>query len=217
MRIDAYDAVIFDLDGTLVDSMWMWRAIDIEYLARFGLTMPEDLQKQIEGMSFAETAVYFKTRFGIPDDLDKIKADWNDMAMDIYKTRVSVKPGVLRYLTYLQRKGIPTGIATSNSSELLNAVLDATGLRPYFNEIHTSCEVAHGKPWPDIYLHVAKHLGIKPERCLVFEDIEQGVLAGKAAGMRVCSVYDAFSEDNQEQIRAISDYHIMDFHELELR
>ena len=67
------DAVIFDLDGSLVDSMWLWRAIDIEYLGRFGITLPEDLQSKIEGMSFSETAVYFKENFPITDSLDEIK------------------------------------------------------------------------------------------------------------------------------------------------
>ena len=69
-------AVIFDLDGTLVDSMWIWRDIDIEYLGRFGISVPSGLQTEIEGMSFSETAVYFKERFHIPDSLEKIKRDW---------------------------------------------------------------------------------------------------------------------------------------------
>ena len=72
---------IFDLDGSLVDSMWIWKDIDIEYLGRFGIQLPQSLQSEIEGMSFSETAVYFKERFHIPDSLDKIKEDWNkDMA-----------------------------------------------------------------------------------------------------------------------------------------
>ncbi len=74
------DAVIFDLDGSLVDSMWMWRAIDIEYLGRFGIPLPENLQAKIEGMSFTETANYFKETFGIPDSTEKIKDDGNRMA-----------------------------------------------------------------------------------------------------------------------------------------
>ena len=79
------DAVIFDLDGTLVDSMWIWREIDVEYLGRFGLSLPEDLQSCIEGMSFHETALYIKERFQIPDSIEKMKNDWNQMAWDKYK------------------------------------------------------------------------------------------------------------------------------------
>ena len=79
MKLNRKKAVIFDLDGTLVDSMWMWKAIDIEYLARFGLTCPDDLQKEIEGMSFSETAVYFKERFQLKETLDEIKNAWIQM------------------------------------------------------------------------------------------------------------------------------------------
>ena len=73
MILDRIKAVIFDLDGTLVDSMWMWEDIDIEYLGRYGLSCPEDLQKAIEGMSFTETAVYFKERFGLPDSIEGVR------------------------------------------------------------------------------------------------------------------------------------------------
>ena len=82
MILDHIKAVIFDLDGTLVDSMWMWEDIDIEYLGRYGLSCPEDLQKAIEGMSFTETAVYFKERFGLPDSIVEIKEAWIAMSLE---------------------------------------------------------------------------------------------------------------------------------------
>ena len=97
------DAVLFDLDGTLVDSMWMWKEIDIEYLGRFGYTCPPDLQKIIEGMSFSETAEYFKSRFRIPDSIDEIKAAWIQMSIEKYRNEVTLKPGALRLLQYLWR------------------------------------------------------------------------------------------------------------------
>jgi len=87
------EAVIFDLDGSMVDSMWVWKSIDIEYLRKFGITLPEDLQASIGGRSFTETARYFKERFGLPDDLETIKADWNRMAWDKYTHEVPLKNG----------------------------------------------------------------------------------------------------------------------------
>lgn len=206
--LEGIKAVIFDLDGTVVDSMWMWEAIDIEYLARFGIPLPPDLQKNISGMSFRETAVYFKETFHIPDSLDKIKSDWNEMAMDKYCNEVTLKPGVLDFLKRLKEQGIKTGIATSNSKELAFAVLEALGLQPYFDEVHMSCEVAKGKPAPDIYLWVAECLEVAPEKCLVFEDISEGIRAGKAAGMKVCGVEDAFSADYREEKKQLADYYI---------
>ncbi|MCH5273382.1 MAG: HAD family phosphatase [Lachnospiraceae bacterium] len=207
-------AVIFDLDGTVVDSMWMWEAIDIEYLGRFGIALPPDLQKKISGMSFSETAVYFKREFSIPDSLEKIKADWNRMAMDKYRDEVTLKPGVFDFLIKLKERGIKTGIATSNSRELAMAVLESRGLLPYFDEIHMSCEVEHGKPAPDIYLFVAECLKTAPEDCLVFEDITEGILAAKAAGMAVCGVEDTFSENYREEKKELADYYIESYDEI---
>ncbi len=206
--------ILFDLDGTLVDSMWMWRRIDEEYLGRFGLALPENLQTCIEGMSFHETSVYFKERFQIPDSLEKIKADWNRMAFEHYKNDVRLKDGALLFLQELRERGIKTGIATSNSRELLDTVLDALSVREYFTSTHTSCEVSHGKPAPDIYLHAARAIGCKPEECLVFEDILPGVQAGKAAGMAVCGVADLYSEKVRWRIRQETDEFIYSYRAL---
>lgn len=207
-------AVIFDLDGTLVDSMWMWRSIDIEYLGRFGIELPEELQAEIAGMSFSETAVYFKERFQLPDTLDQIKSDWNQMAWDKYMHEVPLKEGVLELLTYLQQHQIPAGIATSNSRELVDLIVKRHGISEYFTSIRTSCEVAKGKPSPDIYLLVAQDLGVEPEKCLVFEDILMGVMAGKNANMKVCAVYDEFSVCEQEEKIKLADYFITSMSEV---
>lgn len=208
------EAVIFDLDGSMVDSMWMWRTIDIEYLGRFGIELPENLQSCIEGMSFSETAVYFKERFDLPDDLDTIKADWNRMAWDKYAYEVPVKDGVMELLQYCMDHGIKAGIATSNSRELVDNVIKVHGLDAYFDCIMTGCDVAKGKPAPDIYLAVARALGVAPENCLVFEDIIPGIQAGKAAGMQVCAVYDKYSEHQDDVKRDLADYYTYQFREL---
>ncbi len=202
------EAVIFDLDGTLVDSMWMWRSIDIEYLKRFGIEMPPELQSSIEGKSFSETALYFKERFQLPDSLEQIKSDWNEMAWDKYESEVPLKEGVTELLQYLKREGIPAGIATSNSRELVELIVRKHGIEDYFGSIRTSCEVAKGKPSPDIYLLVAEDLGVLPEHCLVFEDVLQGVMAGKNANMKVCAVYDEYSQKDQDEKIKLSDYYV---------
>ena len=205
-------AVIFDLDGSLVDSMWMWRAIDIEYLGRFGIPLPEDLQSRIEGMSFSETAVYFKEHFPIPDSIDQIKEDWNRMAWDKYANEVPLKPGIPEFLERCREEGIKLGIATSNSRQLVENIAKVHNLRDYFSCIMTGCDVAHGKPSPDIYLAVAEGLDCPPSQCLVFEDIIPGIQAGKAAGMRVCAVEDAYSVNDRERKKALADYYISDYY-----
>lgn len=208
------DAVIFDLDGSLVDSMWMWQEIDIEYLGRFGIPLPADLQAEIEGMSFSETAVYFKERFEIPDSLEQMKADWNQMAWDKYTNEVPLKPGISEFLSGCKENGIKLGIATSNSRELVDNIARVHHLENYFSCIMTACEVAHGKPAPDIYLAVAKKLGVSPEKCLVFEDIIPGIMAGKNAGMKVCAVEDEYSVHDRQAKQELANYYIEDFHGL---
>ena len=216
--LDRTEAVIFDLDGTLVDSMWMWRESDIEYLGRFGISLPEGLQACIEGMSFSETAGYFKTNFpAITDSIEEMKAEWNRMAWDKYVNEVPLKPGAREFLKLLRERNIKTGIATSNSRELVWAVLKSLSAEQYFDEVHTACEVAAGKPSPDIFLLVADRLQTAPEHCLVFEDIRKGIRAGKAAGMRVCAVQDEYSREEAEYKAAEADYFIDSYLDFGLR
>ncbi len=207
-------AVIFDLDGSLVDSMWIWKDIDIEYLGRFGISLPEKLQEEIEGKSFSETAVYFKERFQIPDSLEEMKTQWNQMARDKYIYEVQLKPGADSFLRYCIRNHIKLGIATSNSRELVEAVAKARGFGKDFDCIMTACEVCKGKPSPDIYLAVADKLGMEPKHCLVFEDITAGIMAGKNAGMKVCAVEDAYSLHQTKEKKALADYYITDYREI---
>lgn len=214
MRLNHKKAVIFDLDGTLVDSMWMWKSIDVEYLARFGLECPEDLQKEIEGMSFSETASYFKERFKLEVSLDEIKDAWIQMSLEKYQKEVPLKPGARAFLDYIKEHGMAAGIATSNGKAMVDAVLDALDIRRYFQVVATACEVAAGKPAPDIYLNVAGRLKVDPEDCVVFEDIPAGIQAGKRAGMTVFAVEDEFSLDMKEEKEQLADYYIRDYFEL---
>lgn len=207
-------AVFFDMDGTIVDSMWMWKKIDIEFLGKRNIELPEDLQREIEGMSFSETAVYFKERFSLKESLEEIKKIWNNMAIDKYKNEVRLKKGVLPVLEQLKKKGFKTGIATSNSMELALACLEANDIKKYFDTIVTGCDVGAGKPAPDIYLKNAEICNVLPQESLVFEDIVQGIEAGHNAGMKVCAVFDEYSVYNDEEKHRMADYYINDFNEV---
>ena len=184
-------AVIFDLDGTLVDSMWMWESIDIEFLTARGLEMPENLKYEIEGISFAQTADYFIKRFNLKDTPQELMKIWNGMAYEKYCKEVPLKPGAKQFLDLLKEKGIRVGIGTSNSYELPN-----------------------GKPAPDIYLMVAEHFGVAPEHCMVFEDIPNGMRAAISAGMKVCGVEDEFSTEQNPLKKELSDYYITSYEEI---
>ena len=127
-------AVLFDLDGTLVDSMWMWPQIDVEFLGRFGYDCPGDLERAVEGMSFSETAAYFKERFSLPMTLEEIKECWSQMAMDKYRTQVPLKPGapssspsmILRLWTLARLTVVPSSSTGWNTATgLISPVREA--------------------------------------------------------------------------------------------
>lgn len=206
--------VIFDLDGTIADSMGVWTDIDIKFFETRKIPFPDDLQKSIEGMSFTETAQYFIDRFQLPETLEELKATWSLQAIDEYRCRVKVKTGVLDFLNLLREKNIKIGIATSNSRELLNAFLEANQLESYIDVAVTSCDVCAGKPAPDVYLKAAELLKAMPEQCLVFEDIPMGILAGKNANMKVCAVEDTYSLGMKEEKKKLADYYIRDYYEV---
>lgn len=207
-------AVIFDMDGTLIDSMWLWKAIDIEYLARHNHELPDNLQKKIEGMSFSETANYFKTRFNISDDIEVIKQDWNEMAADYYKHKVLLKDDAKAFIKELKKRNIKVGIGTSNSQELVSVIMNKFSMEHTFDTIRTSCEVAKGKPHPDIFLKVAEDLGIEPSKCMVFEDVPNGLVAANNAGMKSVAIHDDFSKHMEVEKRELSDFYINSYKEV---
>lgn len=207
-------AVIFDLDGTLVDSMWIWKSVDIDFFGERGVELPDDLQGALDGMSFRETAAYMKNRFGFVETVDELMVIWNEMAHKKYQYEAPLKEGVLEFLKALKEKDIKVGIASSNSEFLVRTVLESHGVLEYFDSIHTANEVEKGKPAPDIYLLVAKDLQVKPEHCLIFEDIVHGIMAGKNAGMKTCAIYDHYSKEDDEKKQELADYYITDYKEL---
>ena len=179
--------------------MWVWSQIDIDYLGSYGLAVPKNLQRIVEGMGFTEVAVYFKERFSIPDTIEEIKKTWQEMAMDKYCHSVPLKPGVKQFLPFLKEKGIRMAVASSNDIALIEACLKANGIREYFDAVITACEVKKGKPAPDVYLEAARRLHVCPEECLVFEDIVPGIQAGKNAGMKVCAIHDTYSIPQEKE------------------
>ena len=207
-------AAIFDLDGTLIDSMWVWGKIDENYFSSRNMDLPENLKNQIDHLSFDETAAYFKSNFGILDTIEEIKNEWHDFAYIQYLNNVKLKPGVVEFLSLLKTLNIKIGLATSNSKSLLEVVLHANGIYHYFDSITLTDEVSRGKTFPDVYLLAAKKLGVKPKDCVVFEDILPAVKGAKAAGMKVIGVYDDSSKEQKEDIINYADMYIIEYNEL---
>jgi len=194
--------------------MQVWGKIDLDFLGKRGIPVPDDLEIKIKNLTFSETALYFKERFNIPDSAQDIMDEWNDMAYNEYAHNIKLKTGSREFLSLLKLKGIKVGLATTNCKKLLEATLNKNGIFEYFDAISTADEVGKGKNCPDIYLLTAKKLGINPDECIVFEDILPAVMGAKAAGMKVIGVYDECSKHEIERIKDRADGFIISFEEL---
>lgn len=213
--LNGIEAVIFDIDGTLVDSMWVWTNIDDVFLEKYGLTEPDDFHEGMEGKSYSETAQYFLDIFpSLTQTREELEAEWMQMAYEIYSTQLTLKPGAYEFITEMHAQGIKFGIATSNNRELAEVMLKNNHVMEYIDAIWTSCEAKAGKPNPAVYLRVAETLKVEPTKCLVFEDVPMGILAGKNAGMKVCAVDDRFSKQQEEKKRELADYYISDYRDI---
>ncbi len=210
-----YQAIIFDLDGTLIDSMQLWRKVDRDFLHKRGIAVPRDLFDHLpQGNSFIQTAQYFIDRFGLPDTVESVMAEWTDMVGWLYANEVKLKPGAKRLLNRLFQLEIPIGLGTSNSLELARQVLSQHGVWDLFRSVVTGDMHLMGKPWPDIYLKSAANLALAPAACAVIEDTLSGVQAAKAAGMTAIAIHDPDSEEQHDRIRALADFFVQDHTEL---
>lgn len=213
--LDGIDAVIFDMDGTLIDSMWIWPSIDEVYLKKYNLVEPENFHEDIEGMSYTEVSQYFIEAFPtLSCTQQEIMDEWTEMARERYMNEAPLKEGAREFILEMRRQGKKIGIATSNGRILVEDTLKALEAAELFDVVRTACEVAKGKPAPDVYLLAAKDMEVDPGRCLVFEDVPMGILAGKNAGMKVCAVDDEFSRYQEEKKRSLADYYIYSYDDI---
>ena len=140
-----YKGAIFDLDGTLLDSMRVWDDIDVTFLKKRGLEVPPDYQEAITPLGFLEAARYTIRRFGFPETPEELIQEWHQMAVDAYTYEVELKDGAAEYLRYLKEKGIRMAVATSSSPELYEPALKRNGIYEYFKAFVTVSEVKRGK------------------------------------------------------------------------
>lgn len=209
--VDNSKAIIFDLDGTLIDSMNVWSDIDKEFFKMHDLPFEEDYQKEIGHKGLKEIAAYTKTRYNLKESEDEIISIWLDMAKEAYAYKIPLKEGVKSFLEYLQSKNIKMGIATSNSLELTELVLKHHDIYKYFSKVVTVNELKTNKGSPDIYLHISDSFGLTPNECIVFEDLLTGIKTAKKAGYKVVGVKEISSLDKEKEIREIADLYISNY------
>jgi|LGVF01.1.fsa_nt_gb HAD superfamily hydrolase (TIGR01509 family) len=208
-------AVIFDMDGTLLDSLWVWKEIHEDFKEKYKLRYEESvMRREIDGMSFLEVAEYFKMNYGMQQSCEQISDEWVEMAVNYYKNEVELKKNAVEFMKLLKDKDIKIGISTSNLPELVNAVIDRYGLNEYIGAFTSASEVEAGKPHPAVYLKSAKRLNVVPSECIVFEDVPQGVMGAKNAGMQVCGVYDKDNAPTVDETKKLADYFIYGYDEV---
>lgn len=203
-------AIIFDLDGTLFDSMGIWEQIDRDFLAERRIDIPDDYFDAVMAMSFQEVAAYTIERFKLPETVSELQADWNRRAAKAYAT-IRLKEHTTDYIQSLQQAGYRLAVATSLPPELHRPALTYHGLMDYFELIVTTREVSQGKDSPLIFEQTAKRLGLAPRACLLFEDILEAITSAKLIDMPVIGVFDEFSAKDWEAIKKTADGWIEDF------
>ena len=200
---------IFDMDGTLIDSMVFWKHLASEYLHRKGVTqIPTDIPERIKPMTMSESASLFKREFGLTGDPE---AEMNAMMDAHYRNDIPLKPGVEEYLQTLRRRGVRMCVASATAEHLMESCLKRLGIRDCF-EFLLSCEtVGAGKRSPLVYHACAERLGATPQEIAVYEDALYAVQTAKSAGYHVIGVYDDGAAKNWEIIEKLADEVILNW------
>jgi sugar-phosphatase len=182
-------AVIFDMDGIIINSEPFWRVAEIECFEKVGITLTEEDCLKTIGYRIDEVIEYWHRQFPW-DNLSKkaLEEMIVDQMISHVKRKGEALPGVMSTLKSLKEKGIPIAVASSSPKKLINAVLDALKIREFFVQISSAETEEYGKPHPAVFINCAKKMGVRPEDCLVIEDSPAGVIAGLASKSRVIAV-----------------------------
>ena len=206
-----FNAAIFDLDGTLLDSMDIWEKIDIAFLSKRGLTAPANYVAEICARSFEDAARYTIDLFGLSESTSAIIEEWNAMAAHEYANNVRLQPYAFDYLLRLKAANIKLATATALPEKLYMPCLANNKVLDLFDALCSTDEVKRGKDSPDVFLLASNKLQVPAQNCIVFEDVLPAVKSAKQAGMIVYGVYDKYSAHNAAEIKAIADGYITDF------
>lgn len=197
---------IFDMDGTLVDSMGYWNRLADEYLAKFGLPgLSPALKEESIALTMLGTGALFIREFGIPGTPEQIAGDINALMEEHYRTDVPLKPGADGFLARLRAAGVKMCIASSTHPALIDICLRRLGVRDYFEFLLSCEEVGEGKDHPTVYLEAARRMGGTPENTVIFEDILVAARTAKGAGFPLGIIYDVNSDAEQPQLKKLAD------------
>ena len=201
-----FKAAIFDLDGTLLDSMGVWARVDELFFERRGMAVPEDYGRALAGLSYRESAEYTIARFGFTQSWQEIVDEWTRQARQEYAENVRLKPGAREYLQALAAAGVKLAVATALPEYLYAPCLKHLGIYDMFAALVSTDDTGgRGKAGGEVFLLAAQRVGEAPAHCAVFEDVLEGVRGAKRAGMRAYFVRDDASKHHHDEMARIAD------------
>jgi HAD superfamily hydrolase (TIGR01509 family) len=193
------EAVVFDLDGVLIQSEEVWDAVRERYVRDRGGRYDAEVQRAMMGMSAPEWSRYLHEEAGVLDGPEDINRDVVERMLEAYRRELPLVPGAVEAVQRIASV-FPLGLASSSNREVFEKVLELAGITQCFHATVSSEEVAHGKPAPDVYLEAARRLGAAPEHCAAVEDSHAGIRSAKSAGMRVIAIPNASYPPDDEAL-----------------
>ena len=203
-------AVIFDVDGTLLDSMYVWKNAGEKYLNSLDIKAESNLGDRLFAMSLEGAADYIRENYHLNESRELIIAQVIQLVEEEYFYNIPLKSGVEQFLKFLKENNIPMAVATSSDRRVVEAAFKRLGIFDYFSKIFTCSETGAGKDKPDIYYRAAEYLGYPPEKIWVFEDALHAAQTAKNAGFYVTGIYDS-SCTEQEKLKKLADIYIKEF------
>jgi len=207
---------IFDLDGVLLDSMFIWDILGEKFLKDQGIQPRDDVREALRPMSLLQAAQYFRDEYGMLDSVQAIIDGINHLVEHFYFDLAMPKPGVHDFLDKLMDNNVKMCITTATDRVMVDVALKRNHMEQYFDEIFTCTEVGHGKDEPNIYLQALEFLGMTKREVFVFEDALYAIKTAKKAGFSVAAVYDSTAQAQQIEIKEIADAYITTFQEIEI-
>lgn len=198
---------IFDLDGTLIDSMQIWDNVSYNYLVEQGVTPKPDLKDMVAKMYLKQSAEYVVSEYGLSQSPETVTAAFKAIVTDFYTNDVQPKAGVVEFLERLKKAGVKMTIATANEPTLAEAALKCSGLAKYFERIFTCAEVGISKESPLVFDKAAEFLGTPKDETVIFEDSLHAIITAAENGYKSAAVYDKMSEKNTEAIKALASFY----------
>lgn len=216
MKLLANDikAVIFDMDGTLLDSTSLWHDIDTAFFAKRGMAVPEEYAQHIVHLGLEQAAIYTKRAYGFEETPEEIIDEWHQMSLNIYQNDVKMKPGAIELLELLKKNGIKMAIATANDEKLYMPCIERLGIKKYFDFIADVNNVKEGKQSAKIYEVLAEQMHSPKDNTIVIEDMPTCVKTAYQNGFITVAINDPASKDYNEDKKANSDLFIDNFFEL---